>query len=70
LLDWIEQEELAVSSRSFAGMSDAALASAFEFYRIACGMHEGRLPRTATMQNFWQAWCELRLREELRSRPD
>jgi hypothetical protein len=63
--DWIDQEEQVVPCRKFADMSDTALLSTYEFYRIACGIHEGRLPRLSTMQSLWQVWCELRLREEM-----
>ncbi|MGA3188268.1 MAG: hypothetical protein ABSF22_14275 [Bryobacteraceae bacterium] len=64
LRDWIEQEARTSERRKFAHLSDAAVVSNYEFYRIACGLHEGRLPRPETMQNFWAVWCELRLREE------
>jgi hypothetical protein len=64
LHDWIEQEARTTERRKFADLSDAALLSSYEFYRIACGIHEGRLPRVETIQNFWAVWCELRLREE------
>jgi hypothetical protein len=64
LYDWIEKEAQTTECRKFAHMPDAALRTNFEYYRIACGMHQGRLPRAETMQNFWAVWCELRLREE------
>ena len=68
--DWIEQEEFTATRRRFAYMSDAALLSAYEFYRIACRLHEGHLPSAGTMQSFWQVWCELRMREELKGSQD
>jgi hypothetical protein len=68
--NWIEQEELVATGRRFAHMSDAALLSAYEFYRIACGLHEGHLPSAGTMQSFWQVWCELRMREEMKGSQD
>jgi hypothetical protein len=68
--DWIEQKEFVATGRGFAHMSDAALLSAFELYRVACGLHEGHLPSTGTMQNFWQVWCELRMREEMKGSQD
>jgi hypothetical protein len=67
LLDWIDEQELAVARQEFAGMSDAALMSNFEYYRVACAIHEGHLPRAATMQKFWSVWCELKARKEFSS---
>ena len=64
LQDWIDQEARTTEPRKFAHMSDGELLWHFEYYRIACCLHEGRLPRVETMQNFWAVWCELRLREE------
>jgi len=64
LLDWIDKQELQVACHEFAGMSDAALMSNFEYYRMACAIHEGKLPRAATMRKFWAIWCELTARQE------
>ncbi len=45
-------------------MSDAALATAYEIYRMACGLREDGVPHPATMQRFWQVWEECRRRLE------
>jgi hypothetical protein len=58
------QEELVATGRRFAHMSD------YEFYRIACDPHEGYLPSAGIMQSFWQVWCELRMREEMKGSQD
>jgi Cu2+-exporting ATPase len=50
--------------RELASMSDAALASAYEFYRMACGLRKDGVPRTATMQRFCQIGEECRRRLE------
>jgi hypothetical protein len=49
-------------------MTDAELLTAFEFCRIGCGIHEGKLPRGWTMRKLRRIWCELRLREQMRLR--
>ena len=44
-------------------MSDAALATLYETYRMACGLREDGVRRPATM-GFWQTWVEYRRRLE------
>jgi hypothetical protein len=62
--DWLGESQLDDLRREFAVMSDAALASAYETYRMACGLRQDGIPRPATMQRFWQVWEECRRRLE------
>jgi hypothetical protein len=64
--DMLKTEMQATESNRFAAMPDTELLMAFEFCRIGCGIHEGKLPGERTMRKFWQIWCELRLREKKR----
>jgi hypothetical protein len=50
--------------RDLAGMSDVALAWAYEFYPTACGLRTDGVPRAATMQRFWEVWEECHCRWE------
>ena len=56
--DRLNESQLEGLRRELAGMSDAALATTYETYRIACGLHDNGIPREATMQRFWQVWEE------------
>jgi hypothetical protein len=58
----LDDAQLAHFRRELAGMSQAALASTYEFYGMACGLREDGIPREATMQRFWQVWEECRRR--------
>jgi hypothetical protein len=60
----IEPEPQVTESHKFAAMSDAELLTAYEFSRIASGIHEGKLPGGRTMRKFWRIWAELRRREK------
>ena len=64
--DRAQSEPQVTESHKFAAMSDAELLTAYEFSRIACGIHEGKVPRGRTIRKFWKIWCELRLRERKR----
>jgi hypothetical protein len=67
--DRLDEAQLEAFHRDLAGMSDSALASAYETYRMACSLRTDGVPRVATMQRFWQVWEECRRRLE-RSRSD
>ena len=62
--DLFDEAQLDDLRGKLAGMSQAALATAYEFYRMACGLREDGIPREATMQRFWQVWEECRRRSE------
>jgi hypothetical protein len=54
--DRLDEAQLDELRRELARMSDAALATAYEFYRTACGLRADGIPRPATMQRFLQVW--------------
>jgi hypothetical protein len=62
--DRLDEAQLEDFRRELAGMSDAALAWTYEFYRAACGLRADGIPREATMQRFWEVWAECRRRLE------
>lgn len=62
--DQLDEARLEALRRELASMSDAALASTYETYRMACGLRKGGVPRPATMQRFWLVWEECRRRSE------
>jgi hypothetical protein len=50
--DRLDHAQLDDLRRDLAGMSDTALASTYETYRMACGLRKDGVPLT-TMQRFW-----------------
>jgi hypothetical protein len=65
--DRLDDPRLDDVRRELASMSDGALASTYEIYRMACGLRKDGLPRAATIQRFWQVWEECRRRQWERS---
>jgi hypothetical protein len=63
--DRLDEVQLEDFRRELGSMSDAALATKYELYRMACGWREGGVPREPTMQRFWEVWEECRRRLEL-----
>jgi hypothetical protein len=41
-------------------MADAALATMYETYSMACGLRKDGIPQLATMQRFWKVWQKCR----------
>jgi hypothetical protein len=62
--DRLGESQLEDLRRELASMSDPALASTYEIYRMACGLRTDGVPRPATMQRFLQVWEECRRRLE------
>jgi hypothetical protein len=62
--DRLGEAQLEDFRRELASMSDAALARTYETYRMACGFRQDGVPRSATMQRFWEVWEESRRRLE------
>jgi hypothetical protein len=64
--DRLDEAQMEDFRRELANMSDGALASTYETYRMACGLRTDGIPRPATIQRFWQVWKECHRRLERR----